>query len=99
MRCGCQNVAPSRRAIAPVVAVRLQRASPVEWYLLTREDWGIKMRDSTVAEVARGAAFVVLASLASGAVQAADLPRKAPIYKAPPAAIYNWTGFYVGGGL
>jgi outer membrane immunogenic protein len=57
------------------------------------------MRDSTIADVARAAAVIALASLASGAAQAADLPAKAPIYKAPPAAIYNWTGFYVGGGL
>ncbi|HET8544877.1 MAG TPA: hypothetical protein VFL68_10250 [Pseudolabrys sp.] len=34
-----------------------------------------------------------------GAVSAADLPAKAPIYKAPPAVIYNWTGFYVAGGF
>ena len=29
---------------------------------------------------------------------AADLPAKAPAYKAPPPiALYNWTGFYIGG--
>jgi len=28
---------------------------------------------------------------------AADLPAKAPVYKAPPVAVYNWTGFYLGG--
>ncbi|MEH2511774.1 outer membrane immunogenic protein [Nitrobacteraceae bacterium AZCC 1564] len=28
--------------------------------------------------------------------QAADLPTKAPIYKAPVAQVYNWTGFYAG---
>jgi outer membrane immunogenic protein len=33
------------------------------------------------------------------AASAADLPVKAPIYKAPVAAIYNWTGFYVGGNV
>jgi outer membrane immunogenic protein len=26
----------------------------------------------------------------------ADLPVKAPVYKAPPITVYNWTGFYVG---
>jgi outer membrane immunogenic protein len=32
------------------------------------------------------------------AALAADIPVKAPVYKAPVAApIYNWTGFYVGG--
>jgi outer membrane immunogenic protein len=57
------------------------------------------MRGVAIAEVARGAAFIVLASLASGAARAADLAAKAPIYKAPPAIIPNWTGFYVGGGF
>jgi outer membrane immunogenic protein len=33
---------------------------------------------------------------AGSAANAADLPVKAPVYKAPPAAIYNWTGFYAG---
>lgn len=47
-----------------------------------------------------------LALLAStmfvGAAAAADMPRKAPIYKAPvmmTAQPYNWTGFYVGGNI
>jgi outer membrane immunogenic protein len=35
---------------------------------------------------------VALTQLAS----AADLPAKAPVYKAPVAQPYNWTGFYVG---
>ena len=26
----------------------------------------------------------------------ADLPVKAPVYKASPVSVYNWTGFYVG---
>jgi outer membrane immunogenic protein len=30
------------------------------------------------------------------AAQAADLPRKAPVYKAPVLVAYNWTGFYAG---
>src|SRR5271169_7176029 len=38
-------------------------------------------------------AAVSFASVAS----AADMPAKAPVYKAPiVASIYNWTGFYVG---
>ncbi len=43
---------------------------------------------------------VALAALAAGPAIAADMP--APAYKAapPPASpIYNWTGFYVGGGF
>jgi outer membrane immunogenic protein len=30
---------------------------------------------------------------------AADLPAKAPIYKAPAAIVWDWTGFYVGGNV
>lgn len=38
----------------------------------------------------------LLAALADLAA-AADLPIKAPVYKAPPVvAVYNWTGFYIG---
>jgi outer membrane immunogenic protein len=45
-----------------------------------------------------------LALLAStmlvGAAAAADMPVKAPVYKAPVVAPpYNWTGFYVGGNI
>ena len=32
----------------------------------------------------------------SQAASAADLPVKGPYYKAPPLAVYNWTGCYVG---
>jgi outer membrane immunogenic protein len=35
--------------------------------------------------------------MVAGAAQAADLPRKAPVYKAPGAAPFSWTGFYIGG--
>lgn len=39
---------------------------------------------------------LALAALAiAGSVQAADL-KGAPVYKAPPIAAYNWTGFYLG---
>jgi outer membrane immunogenic protein len=45
--------------------------------------------------------FVVAAAAVAafgfvGAASAADMAVKAPIYKAPPVALYNWTGFYVG---
>ncbi|HSV23009.1 MAG TPA: hypothetical protein VLJ17_08270, partial [Xanthobacteraceae bacterium] len=34
------------------------------------------------------------------AASAADLPVKAPVYKAPIAVpVYNWTGFYVGANI
>jgi len=45
--------------------------------------------------------LAALASLAvvglAPAASAADMPAKAPVYKAPPAAVYDWTGFYLGG--
>jgi len=40
-----------------------------------------------------------LASIAVAAIapaQAADMPVKAPVYKAPVVAAYNWTGWYAG---
>jgi outer membrane immunogenic protein len=41
----------------------------------------------------------VLALLTGGMAHAADMAAKAPVYKAPPPVIYNWTGFYVGAGF
>jgi outer membrane immunogenic protein len=40
-------------------------------------------------------AAAALTTTAAGA-QAADLPAKAPYYKAPIAQVYNWTGLYLG---
>jgi outer membrane immunogenic protein len=43
-----------------------------------------------------------LSALSVGAASAADLPAKAPVYKAPVPVVYNWTGIYIGafgGGL
>lgn len=42
---------------------------------------------------------LLAAAISFGAAQAAsaaDMPVKAPVYKAPPVLMYNWTGFYVG---
>ncbi|MFB9982652.1 hypothetical protein ACFSQQ_16035 [Mesorhizobium kowhaii] len=44
--------------------------------------------------------FVLIPSLlaaGSGVASAADLSAKAYQTTPPPAAIYNWTGFYIGG--
>ena len=51
------------------------------------------MRSATYALLS---AIVVSVASASAAL-AADLPVKAPFYKAPPPLAYNWTGFYLGG--
>jgi outer membrane immunogenic protein len=43
---------------------------------------------------------VVAAAISIAVTQsasAADLPAKAPIYKAAPAPVFDWTGFYLGG--
>jgi outer membrane immunogenic protein len=41
---------------------------------------------------------LVAASFVAGSAFAADMPVKAPLYKAPPPApVYSWTGFYIGG--
>ena len=41
----------------------------------------------------------VAAFFLGGSALAADLPVKAPMYQAPPSAVYNWGGFYVGGNV
>jgi outer membrane immunogenic protein len=41
-----------------------------------------------------------IALLAAGTALAADMPVRAPVYKAPPpVAVYSWSGFYVGGNV
>jgi len=50
------------------------------------------MRKFTVALLAG----IALSIAGNGAGFAADLPTKAPVYKAPASAAYNWTGFYLG---
>jgi outer membrane immunogenic protein len=42
-------------------------------------------------------AFAMLGALLAGPAMAADMPLKAPVYKAP-APVYTWTGCYIGGG-
>lgn len=41
-------------------------------------------------------AGAALAALMGTPALAADMPVKAPVYKAPPPAVYSWTGFYLG---
>jgi outer membrane immunogenic protein len=42
--------------------------------------------------------LIAIAPLALAAnAQAADMPVKAPFYKAPPPPVYSWQGFYIGG--
>jgi outer membrane immunogenic protein len=45
------------------------------------------------------ASVVTLSIGGFGAASAADMAAKAPAYKAPPVAVYNWTGFYIGGNV
>jgi len=55
------------------------------------QSWGLIMHKRLL--VTSALASVMFVSVA----QAADLPRKAPIMKAPVAAPFSWTGFYIGG--
>jgi opacity protein-like surface antigen len=56
---------------------------------------GLTVREATVQKIFL--AGIAAAGLWSGSPLAADLPTKAPVYKAPIAAPpYNWSGFYVG---
>lgn len=52
--------------------------------------WGCDMKKFLLAGIAA-------AALLSAPALAADLPAKAPVYKAAPAPLFNWSGFYVGG--
>ena len=45
------------------------------------------------------AASAMLTLLAGGPATAADMPARAPMYKAQPPVAYSWTGLYVGGHL
>jgi outer membrane immunogenic protein len=42
-------------------------------------------------------AGIATAALCGAPAIAADMPVKAPVYKAAPTPIFNWTGFYIGG--
>jgi outer membrane immunogenic protein len=54
------------------------------------------MRNRLISSLA-GTAF---SFVASGLAFAADMPVKAPLYKAPPPApVHSWTGWYVGGNI
>jgi outer membrane immunogenic protein len=46
--------------------------------------------------IVAAAALTTLAAF--GSAGAADLPMPAPVYKAPPPPVYNWTGCYIAGG-
>jgi outer membrane immunogenic protein len=77
---------------------RLPKAKHLIYYPLTRRccetvklqlEGGLPMRLFVAA---------LTAGLLATPVMAADMPVKAPILKAPPMAVYNWTGCYIGAG-
>jgi outer membrane immunogenic protein len=47
-------------------------------------------------QLAFGSLFAAVV-MTAGAASAADLGRPAPVYKAPPAQVFSWTGCYIGG--
>ncbi len=60
-------------------------------YSVVIDAWGL-MRRLSISVIA-AASTIALTQVAA----AADLPVKAPVYKAPAAMPYNWTGFYISG--
>ena len=46
-------------------------------------------------------ALGVFCAIGMVSAHAADMPRPAPVYRAPPvvAPVYNWNGFYIGGNI
>lgn len=42
------------------------------------------------------AAATLVAIVLGGPISAADMPARGPVYKAAPAPVFDWTGFYVG---
>jgi outer membrane immunogenic protein len=54
------------------------------------------LRNSRGGRAAIISAALLAAALSSGASLAADMPVKAPLYKAPPPVADRWTGFYAG---
>src|ERR1700754_2663240 len=59
---------------------------------IVSDEWGLPMKRVLLSAVA----FSVLAAPAFAADMPARTYTKAPVYT-PPQAIYNWTGFYIGG--
>jgi outer membrane immunogenic protein len=51
----------------------------------------VKMKKILLSGVAIAALF------AAAPASAADVPVRGPVYKAAPAPVFNWTGFYFGG--
>src|SRR5712691_9682918 len=41
-------------------------------------------------------AGIAVAAFCAAPAFAADMPTKGPVYKAAPAPVFNWTGFYSG---
>jgi outer membrane immunogenic protein len=57
-------------------------------------NWGLAMRHLSIAIIA-AVSTIALLQIAS----AADMPVKAPVYKAPIAIAPTWTGFYIGANI
>jgi outer membrane immunogenic protein len=90
--------AVSRWPQSPAMCADLFKLTQLNWpldghALIVPPDsfvWGLSMRHLGLVVIAGALAM-------SGAASAADLARR-PVYKAAPApAVFNWSGFYVGG--
>jgi opacity protein-like surface antigen len=81
------------------LGVQLQWSSRTRRSRRSARDCWIENREWVMRSAEHGgflaSALVAIGSLAAMPASAADLPAKAPVLRATPAAV-NWTGFYVG---
>jgi outer membrane immunogenic protein len=64
-------------------------------YILEPQFLNVSSRSAVVKKFIAVATAIAALGFVNSA-SAADMPAKAPIYKAAPMALYNWTGWYVG---
>jgi outer membrane immunogenic protein len=81
------------------VALEQQHFAAEEYTLLVAlEDFSLGSKGNVMRQLTIAAA--ALAALGAGSALAADMPVKAPVYKAPPPpAVYSWSGFYIGANI
>ncbi len=76
-------------------AVEFRQLCPPGHRQFERIGLNCSQHETGVLEMKKVLVAAALLGTAASA-QAADLARKAPMLKAPPMAIYDWTGFYIG---
>src|SRR5262249_54896635 len=74
-------------------AVRVTAAGAVRRYYASFRHGLLRIRGEVMKRLLLGS---MLAAVIAAPALAADMPAKAPVYKAPPPPVWSWTGFYVG---